>query len=229
MCIRDSFQTRQEKMAEAPAAKKRKVESDQVQIGEKACNEIKSVCVFCGSRDGNNEAYVKKAAELGKVLGEQQLRLVYGGGDIGLMGAVARATIAAKGKVVGIIPKSMTPKEISGTAIGEVEIVKSMHERKQRMSTYSDAFIALPGGFGTMEELLECITWQQIGLHNKPIGILNTNGYWDSFLAMIAHSIKEGFIGNRRVVVSADPADLIHKLRHVILHPVSCELNWEES
>ena len=186
-------------------------------------NELKRICVFCGSSIGKNNAYKTKASELGALMASEQIQLTYGGGNIGLMGIVAEAAYAdGRNKVLGVIPEGLCAKEISGKTVGEQIIVKDMHERKKLMADNSDGFIALPGGFGTLEELMEVITWQQLGYHCKPIGLLNVNGYFDSLLKFLELATEEGFISDaaRRIVLfSVCPRDLIEQMRrYTITH-----------
>ncbi|CAL9104311.1 unnamed protein product [Musa textilis] len=173
------------------------------------------VCVFCGSSPGKRNCYQDAAVELGKELVARKVGLVYGGGSVGLMGLVSEAVHQGGGHVIGIIPRTLMCKEITGETIGEVRPVASMHQRKAEMARYSDAFIALPGGYGTLEELLEVITWAQLGIHSKPVGLLNVDGYYDKLLAFIDKAVDDGFIQpiQRRLVVSASNAgDLVQKL-----------------
>ncbi len=173
------------------------------------------ICVFCGSSPGTSPAYIQAAQALGRELAQQQIGLVYGGGSIGLMGAVARAMESRGGDVTGIIPAALVPKEVSGTPIGRLEIVDSMHERQARMGQLADGFIALPGGFGTFEELFVTITWFQLGIHAKPIGMLNVAGYFDPLRMLIERAVEAGFIRPaylHLLVVSSDPADLLDRM-----------------
>ena len=175
---------------------------------------IKRICVFCGSSSGNREIYVAKARELGQSMAAKGIDLVYGAGGIGLMGAVADAVIEAKGEVLGVIPYALATKERAHPA-ANMRVVNTMHERKAMMAELSDAFIALPGGFGTFEELLETITWGQLGIHQKPIGLLNVAGYYDPLLEMIDRAVKEGFILPRYqnlMVADAEVEPLLEKL-----------------
>ncbi|MFM7096752.1 MAG: TIGR00730 family Rossman fold protein [Gemmataceae bacterium] len=159
--------------------------------------KIKSVCVFCGSRVGDNPAYALAASRLGTLLASKNIQLVYGAGNIGLMGVVADACLAANGKVVGVIPTKLVEKEVAHKGLTELIVVESMHERKALMATKSDAFVALPGGFGTCDELFEILTWAQLGIHHKPIGILNTDGFFNPLLAWIDQMIDQGFVKQR--------------------------------
>ncbi len=155
---------------------------------------IKSVCVFCGSLPGARTAYLAAARELGTQLAQRGIELVYGGGHIGLMGAVADAALGAGGRVVGIIPQHLMRPEVAHQNLTELVVVDSMHTRKHQMAERADAFVVLPGGYGTLEEMFEMITWLQLQLHAKPIGAINVSGFFDPLLALIKHSAQEGFI-----------------------------------
>ncbi|TCP19216.1 TIGR00730 family Rossman fold protein [Simplicispira metamorpha] len=154
-----------------------------------------SICVYCGSRPGENALFAQAARAVGTWIGANGGQLVYGGGRSGLMGTVADATQAAGGRVVGVIPQSLVDKEHARHACDELHIVRTMHERKALMAERSNAFLALPGGIGTFEELFEVWTWRQLGYHDKPIGLLNVAGYYDAMLAFLQHSVASGFIG----------------------------------
>lgn len=154
-----------------------------------------SICVYCGSRPGENALFAQTARAVGTWIGTHGGQLVYGGGRSGLMGTVADATQAAGGRVVGVIPQSLVDKEHARHACDELHIVRTMHERKALMAERSNAFLALPGGIGTFEELFEVWTWRQLGYHDKPIGLLNVAGYYDAMLAFLQHSVASGFIG----------------------------------
>lgn len=154
-----------------------------------------SICVYCGSRPGENGAYAEAATAVGTWIGAHGGQLVYGGGRSGLMGTVAEATRQAGGRVVGIIPQALVDKELANRQCDELHIVQTMHERKAMMAERSDAFIALPGGIGTFEELFEVWTWRQLGYHDKPLGLLNVAGYYDGMLAFLNHSVASGFMG----------------------------------
>ena len=174
-----------------------------------------SVCVFCGARSGTDPRFLAAASSLGAELARREARLVYGGGSVGLMGEVSTSAHASGGKVLGVIPVALEAVEISGASVGEVRVVADMHERKALMARESDAFVALPGGFGTLEELLEVITWQQLGYHAKPVGVLNIEGYFDAFLAFLDHAVRSGFISPeaRKILVTGDsPAALLDAL-----------------
>jgi len=178
---------------------------------------LRKLCVFCGSSSGHDSMYVEEAKALGKYLASEKIQLTYGGGSIGLMGAIANAAYnEGQNRVLGIIPVGLCSREISGETYGEQIQTKDMHERKRLMAENSDGFVALPGGFGTMEELFEVITWQQLGYHKKPIGVLNVNGYFDSLLKFLDEARESGFVSGeaRNIVLSDDDAErLIEKMR----------------
>ena len=160
---------------------------------------MKSICVFCGSNAGNQPIYRSEAEKLGRLLAARGIELVYGGGNIGLMGAVADACLEAGGTVVGVIPQALMGKEVAGRpvdhrALTRLEVVDSMHTRKARMAELAEGFIALPGGFGTFEEFCEILTWGQLGFHAKPMGLLNVNGFYDPLLAMFDRAVADGFL-----------------------------------
>ncbi len=152
-----------------------------------------SVCVFCGSRMGNNPLYVENAWDIGTLLAQNSLRLVYGAGDVGLMGAVANATQDAGGDIFGVIPTHLLALEVGKTDLTQFIITENMHERKKLMFMNSDAIITLPGGAGSLDELFEVLTWAQLGQHSKPMFLLNTEGYWDPLITLIDHQIESGF------------------------------------
>lgn len=173
---------------------------------------MKQVCVFCGSSLGAQPGYAEAARQLGRGLAERGLGLVYGGAREGLMGKVADGALEAGGRVVGVIPTSLQSREISHTGLSELHVVGSMHERKALMADLSDAFIALPGGIGTLDELCEIITWAQLGLHQKGIALLNISGYYDPFIQFLDHTVREGFIKasqRKRLLVDSDPDSLL--------------------
>ncbi|XP_030955656.1 cytokinin riboside 5'-monophosphate phosphoribohydrolase LOG5-like isoform X2 [Quercus lobata] len=195
-------------------------------------SRFKRVCVFCGSRTGKRTCYSDAALELGQELVSRRLDLVYGGGSVGLMGLVSKQVHRGGGHVIGIIPKFLMDKEITGETVGEVRIVADMHQRKAEMARYSDCFIALPGGYGTLEELLEAVTWSQLGIHDKPVGLLNVDGYYNSLLSFINTAVEDGFIkpSQRNIIVSAPNArELIQKLEeYVPVHDgVVAKAKWE--
>jgi len=193
-----------------------------------AARELKNICVFCGSQPGKDEAYAEAATTLGKHMAANGIGLVYGGGTVGLMGIIARTVDAEGGPVLGVIPRALSKREISGEGVGTVVEVDDMHTRKAKMAEAADAFIAMPGGFGTFEELFEVITWQQLGIHSKPIGCLSVNGYYEPLGALIAHAVKSGFIHERfldLVVIDADPANLVKRLQEQRLP--EAVITWE--
>ncbi|MCC7024351.1 MAG: TIGR00730 family Rossman fold protein [Thermomicrobiales bacterium] len=153
-----------------------------------------SVCVFCGSRPGNDPAYMEAARATGAAIARRGWRLVYGGGHVGIMGAVADAALAEGGEVVGVMPRSLLTREIAHPDITRLHLVTSMHRRKALMSSLSDGFLTLPGGFGTFEEFFETLTWAQLGLHTKPCALLDVIGYWDALLAMLQTAVDAGFV-----------------------------------
>jgi uncharacterized protein (TIGR00730 family) len=160
----------------------------------RAMNKIRTICVYCGSGPGTNPRFVEAATALGKILAENDIRLVYGGGSIGLMGAVAKSTLDHGGAVTGIIPEFLRGRENALARVQEMIVTPDMHERKRLMFERSDAFVALPGGIGTLEELVEQMTWQQLGRHNKPIMLANIDGFWEPLLALLTHMRVTQFI-----------------------------------
>ncbi|WCE04004.1 TIGR00730 family Rossman fold protein [Pseudoxanthomonas sp. JBR18] len=155
---------------------------------------MKSVCVYCGSNAGSKPVYAQRAAELGKRLAADGLRLVYGGGNVGLMGTVANAVLEAGGEVTGVIPKQLADWEVAHRGLTTLEIVGSMHERKMRMFELADGFVTLPGGFGTMEEIFEMLTWRQLGIGNKPCAFLDMDGFYAPLIGMIDRMVEERFL-----------------------------------
>jgi len=175
-----------------------------------------SVCVYCGSRPGARPEFAAAAQAVGQWIGAQRGQLVYGGGRTGLMGLVAQATRAAGGRVVGIIPKALVDRELANPLCDELHVVDTMHERKAMMAHRSDAFLALPGGIGTFEELFEIWTWRQLGYHDKPVGVLDVAGYYEGLLSFLRHSVQEGFMGDWQmglVRTSTVPEELLQALR----------------
>jgi uncharacterized protein (TIGR00730 family) len=155
---------------------------------------VKRICVFCGSLEGARPAYAAAARNLGEELVARGLGLVYGGGSVGLMGVLADAVLAAGGEVIGVIPGPLASRELAHAGLTEMHVVGSMHERKAMMAALCDGFLALPGGLGTFEETLEILTWAQLGIHRKPVGVLNVEGYWDGLRRLLAHAVGEGFV-----------------------------------
>jgi len=175
---------------------------------------LKRIGIFCGSSNGVRPSYREAAAELGRLLAVSHIGLVYGGGNVGLMGALADAALAAKGEVVGVIPGHLVSKELAHRGV-DLRVVRSMHERKALLADLSDAFIALPGGYGTLEEFCEMLTWSQLGLHTKPCGLLNVDGYYQGLLGLIDHAVAEGFVrpeSRDLVLVDDASARLLHRL-----------------
>ena len=152
------------------------------------------ICVFCGSSAGGRPAYADAARELGTELARRGIGLVYGGGSVGLMGVIADAVLATGGEVIGVIPGGLASRELAHAGLTEQRVVGSMHERKATMASLADAFVALPGGLGTIEETLEMLTWVQLGIHDKPVVVLNVDGYFDGLLKMFATAVREGFL-----------------------------------
>lgn len=177
----------------------------------------KSICVYCGSADGLADGYLAAARELGQILADRGIELVYGAGKTGLMGAVADGVLNAGGKVIGVVSENLNQPQLMHTGLTRLEVVADIHQRKARMSQLAEAFIALPGGYGTLDELFETLTWAQIGLHTKPVGLLNINGYFSPLLAMIERARNEKFIydEHRDLLVSSDrPLDLLDLLEN---------------
>jgi uncharacterized protein (TIGR00730 family) len=178
---------------------------------------MKRVTVFCGASSGTDAVYVEQAHALGKALGAEGLELVYGGAKIGLMGAVADATLAAGAKVTGVLPGFLKTKEVAHESLSVLILVDTMHERKLKMHELSDAIIALPGGYGTLEELFEMLTWGQLGLHKKPVGLLNVNGFYDELIAFADTMVKKGFLkplNRQMLLISSDVNDLLKQLKN---------------
>ncbi|HLH31898.1 MAG TPA: TIGR00730 family Rossman fold protein [Terriglobia bacterium] len=176
---------------------------------------MKRICVFCGSSKGVRGTYEDSARQLGRILAARKIGLVYGGGNVGLMGVVADAVMENGGEVMGVIPQALVERELAHRTVSELIVVRSMHDRKAKMASLSDAFIALPGGFGTFEEFCEIITWAQLGMHRKPCAILNVESYYDPLLALFDRAVVEGFVypSNRRLVLQeTDPHRLLDLL-----------------
>ncbi len=172
---------------------------------------MKRICVYCGSSPGRQPRYLQAASELGRRLAARNLGLVYGGASIGIMGAVADAVMAAGGEAIGVIPEALAVKEVAHASLTEQYVVKSMHERKALMADLSDGFVALPGGWGTLEEIFEILTWAQLGFHEKPCGLLNVEGYFDSLFSFLEHQIEEQFVKPiyREMLILEDQADVM--------------------
>lgn len=187
---------------------------------------MKRVGVFCGSKVGVDEIYRQSAAELGRLLVHHGYGLVFGGGSVGLMGVIADAVLAGGGEIIGVIPEMLATKELLHPNVSDMRCVANMHERKALMAELSDAFIALPGGLGTLEELLEVVTWAQLGIHRKNIGLLNVGGYFDPLVRLIDHAIQEGFIKPkyRELIVVEERPDVL--LRRLAEHKMPEVRRW---
>lgn len=182
------------------------------------------LCVFCGSNAGKRPLYRQVAEELGIYLAKNKIAIVYGGGNVGLMGLMADAALGAGGEVIGVIPEHLMAREVGHRGLSQLHVVKSMHERKALMADLSDGFLALPGGFGTFEEFCEMLTWSQLGLHQKPCGLLNIENYYTPMLQMFDHAVEEGFLRaeNRRIVLASDSiTEMLDAMR--IWRPVAVE------
>ncbi|MBT8084488.1 MAG: TIGR00730 family Rossman fold protein [Woeseia sp.] len=180
---------------------------------------MKSLCVYCASSPGTRPAYAAAAEALAGLLVERGITIVYGGSSKGIMGRLADAAIAGGGRVVGVLPKALIEKEVGHDGLHELHIVSSMHERKALMSELADAFVALPGGFGTLEEIVETVTWAQLGFHGKPCGLLNVNGYFDALSQFLTHAVDEGFIRRAHhdiLQVADSPAELLEKFERYV-------------
>ncbi len=185
--------------------------------------KVKSVAVYCGSSNGSSGVYIEEAKKLGKELAKRNITLIYGGSSIGLMGAVADSVLEMGGKAIGVMPRFLDNREISHRSLSELLVVETMHERKAKMVELADGFIALPGGAGTMEEFFEVYTWAQVGLHKKPIGLLNTNRYYDPLIALLNHMNKEQFLQDQyrsMALIAEHPAGLLDQFRNYESPPV---------
>ena len=181
-------------------------------------NTLNAICLYCGSSPGTNPVYREAAAHLGHTFAERKIRLVYGGGSVGLMGVAADACLAAGGEVIGVIPQLLMDKEVGHAGITKMHVVQNMHERKALMTDLADGFIALPGGYGTLDELFEALTWLQLGYHGKPVGILNVGGFFDHLMAFIEHARDEKFLRplhHDALCVDGDLPALLEKMRSV--------------
>ncbi|KAH9288219.1 hypothetical protein KI387_032336 [Taxus chinensis] len=193
---------------------------------------FRRICVFCGSSFGHKDIFSHATLELGNELVERKINLVYGGGSSGLMGLISKTVHNGGCHVLGVIPTALMPVEISGETVGELKVVTDMHERKSEMARQADAFIALPGGYGTLEELLEMITWSQLGIHDKPVGLLNVDGYYDPLIAFFDKGVEEGFINpaERYIFVSSPSGkELLQRMEeYVPMHDtVAPRQSWE--
>jgi uncharacterized protein (TIGR00730 family) len=175
----------------------------------------RKICVYCGSKPGADGIYASEAASLGTAIAQSGFGMVYGGGNVGLMGITADSVLAAGGQVVGVIPHALKQRELAHQGLTELLVVDDMHERKALMADRADAFITLPGGYGTLEELFEALAWSQLGIHQKPVGLLNTAGYFDHLLAFLDHAVKQEFLrDNHRTLlqIERDPRKLVENL-----------------
>lgn len=180
-------------------------------------NELKSIAVFCGSSEGNDTRIIDQATQLGVLLAKEDIAVVYGAAKIGIMGKVAEAALEHKGKVIGVIPEFLKLKEVVHLGLHELITTDNMHQRKLKMHELSDGFITLPGGFGTFEELFEIITWAQLGLHQKPIGLLNSNGFYDDLIAMLETMVSKGLLkmeNYEMLIIDAEVEPLLEKMKN---------------
>lgn len=187
---------------------------------------ISRVCVFCGSSRGLQPIYAGAAERLGAALARRGITLVYGGGSVGLMGAVADATLASGGEVVGVIPEALDTAEVGHRGITQRHVVRTMHERKALMTDFADAFITLPGALGTLDELFECLTWAQLGIHSKPVGLLNVGGYFDELIRFLDKLVREGFLKpayRELLIVDTETDVLLERIRNA---PPTKAGNW---
>jgi uncharacterized protein (TIGR00730 family) len=189
---------------------------------------MKSICVYCGASSGISPLYADNARALAKTLAERKIELVYGGGNVGLMGIIADEVMRLGGRVTGVIPAALLEKEVGHRGLDTLHVVDNMHERKAMMADLADGFIAMPGGLGTMEELFEVLTWSQLGFHDKPIGLLNAGGYYDALLSFIAHMVEQGFLRKPQaslLMVAGDAAALLHQFDNFEAQPHDKLLN----
>lgn len=192
---------------------------------------MKRITVFCASSFGTEKIYEEQAIALGKTLAEQNIELVYGGANVGLMGAVADGALNAGGKVIGVLPNFLRSKEIAHLGLTELILVESMHERKTKMNELCDGVIALPGGFGTLEELFEMLTWAQLGLHKKPIAILNVNGFYDALIALLQTMTEKGLlkeVNQKMLLVSETIDDLLYQMKNYVAPTVGKWIDKKE-
>jgi hypothetical protein len=190
------------------------------------------VCVFCGSNAGSDPLFAETARKLGHLLADRSIGLVFGGGKVGLMGILADSVLERKGEVIGVIPKPLARREIAHEGVPDLRIVRSMHERKALMAKLADAFVTLPGGLGTLEECCEILTWALLGIHRKPIGVLDVNGYYDPFLTLLDRQVEHGFLRPEHrelVVVRSDPALLLDALAEHEPQRIEPLLEWDQT
>ena len=188
--------------------------------------QVQRLCVFCGSSSGARPLYAEAAAQLGRDLASSKIALVFGGGRVGLMGILADSVLSAGGQAIGVMPRALVEKEIAHTSLSELHVVESMHQRKALMADLADAFLLLPGGFGSWEEFFEVVTWLQLGIHSKPCAVLNVAGYYDMLLSLTSHALKEGFLRSAHkemLIVEEDPVRLLGRLE---VAPIPSETKW---
>ncbi|MCC6426686.1 MAG: TIGR00730 family Rossman fold protein [Phycisphaerales bacterium] len=176
---------------------------------------IKRICVFCAAADGNRSEYIEAASQMGRLLVDRGIQLIYGGGGRGLMGALAESVLGRGGEAIGVITQFLVDKELAHKKLTALHIVQTMHERKMMMASLADAFIAMPGGLGTLDELFEIMTWAQLGIHDKPVGLLNVVGYYEPIMSYLDHAASEGFLRlnhRRQVLMHSSPAGLVDLL-----------------
>ena len=193
---------------------------------------MRAICVFCGASAGNRPAYAEAARSLAATLAERDLTLIYGGGSIGVMGVLADAMLAGGGRVIGVLPEHLSRREVAHAGVTEMHIVGSMHERKALMARRADAFIALPGGLGTLEELFEVLTWSQLGLHSKPCALLNVDDYYDPLIAFLDGAVARGFVQPRHremLLIDSHPARLLDRIGAYVAPAVEKWLDAERS
>ncbi|MGZ3181336.1 MAG: LOG family protein [Telluria sp.] len=182
---------------------------------------MKSIAVYCGAAHGANPVYTEAARALGRVLVEQGITLVYGGGAVGLMGEIANEVLRCGGRAIGVIPQALMDKEVGHKGLTELHVVPDMHVRKAMMADLAEGFIAMPGGIGTLEELFEMVTWCQLGIHRKPVGLLNVNGFWDGLLSYLLHMQHEGFLrsdASALMMCETTPEAIVARLQGVLAH-----------
>jgi len=199
--------------------------------GEPRQGRLRSVCVFCGSSAGIDPLFARQARATGELLAQRGIELVYGGGHVGLMGAVADGALAAGGRVIGVIPQALMRPEVAHLGLTELHVVDSMHQRKRLMADRADAFLVLPGGYGTLDETFEMITWQQLGLQRKPVAAVNTGGYFDGLLRWIHHSVQSGFVHpsqSKLLMVEATPEAALQRLEQALVRPGQAGTRTEE-
>ncbi|MBL7823151.1 MAG: TIGR00730 family Rossman fold protein [Saprospiraceae bacterium] len=189
---------------------------------------MKSIAVFCGSSSGSKDYYYEQAFNLGKKLAHLEIDMIYGGSNAGLMGAVANGALSEGGKVVGVIPEFLVDKELAHNGITELILVKSMHERKYKMNELCDGVIALPGGYGTLDELFEMLTWGQLGLHKKPVALYNIHGYYNALINLVQHMVSSGFLkesNQKMLLINEDPDTLLKEMNEYVAPDVEKWLN----